>query len=261
MQTEPQLQRIMDIIRRLRAPDGCPWDRVQTNADLAGYLIEEAYEVIDAIDAGSPDALREELGDLLFHILFLACIAEEEGKFNMADVMAEIAEKMTRRHPHVFGETAVSSVQDVRDNWEEIKKGEYRRKGESPGVLDRIPRSLPALMKAQEMGRKAARVGFDWNRTEDVIIKVEEEIAELRQAVKEDRPEGIREEIGDILFTIVNLCRFTGVDAEGALQSTNRKFAARFAYVEEKLGENGRTASGASMEEMDRLWEESKKRP
>jgi tetrapyrrole methylase family protein / MazG family protein len=259
MQAEHQLQRIIGIIKRLRAPDGCPWDRVQTNSDIAKYLLEEAHEVIDAIHAGSPDALREELGDLLFHILFLACMAEEERKFSVADVMAEIAEKMTRRHPHVFGKMAVSNVREVKDNWEEIKKAEYRKKGIEPGLLDGIPRSLPALMKAQVMGKKAARIGFDWAKTEDVILKVEEEWSELNSALKLSDKDYIREEIGDMLFSIVNLCRFTGVDAEDALQSTNRKFAKRFAYIEKKLQEQGSNTVEATLEEMDKLWDESKK--
>ncbi len=258
MQTESQLQRIIDIVRRLRAPDGCPWDRVQTNHDIAKYLLEEAHEVIDAIHSGSPDAMREELGDLLFHILFLACIAEEERKFSISDVMAEIIEKMTRRHPHVFGQISVSNVQEVKDNWEEIKKGEYRKKGIEPGLLDGIPRSMPALMKAQEMGRKAARTGFDWDRTEGVILKVEEEWAELKSALNTGNKDHIKEETGDMLFSIVNLCRFTGIDAEDALQSANRKFKKRFAYIEKKLKERGSSTAKASLDEMDKLWDESK---
>ena len=245
---------------KLRGPDGCPWDRSRTKAEIGRYLIGEAYEVIDAIEAGSRDSLQEELGDLLFHILFLARMAEEDGTFDITDVINTITEKMVHRHPHVFGSATVRNVRDVKDNWDEIKKQEYRRKGITPGLLDRIPRSLPALMKAKEMTAKASQVGFDWERTEDVLSKVEEELAELKTAIKEGRKDHIKEETGDLLFSIVNLSRFTGVDAEESLQATTGKFARRFAYIEEMLLGQGKTPASATLEEMDRLWDESKGR-
>jgi MazG family protein len=251
--------KLLELVVRLRGPDGCPWDRSQTKTEIGRYLIEEAYEVIDAIKDGSVDGLREELGDLLFHILFLACMSEENGDFNISDVMQMVTVKMIRRHPHVFGDACAHNVRDVKDNWEEIKKEEYRHKGLSPGLLDRIPRSLPSLMKAREMTAKAAKVGFDWEKTEDVLLKVQEELAELIIAIREGRKEYIQEETGDLLLSIVNLSRFTGIDAEEALQDAAKKFAERFAYIEEKLLRQGKTPASSTLEEMDQLWDESKR--
>ena len=251
--------KLLDLVVRLRGPDGCPWDRSQTEMDIGRYLIEEAYEVIDAIKDGSGDALREELGDLLFHILFLACISEEHGDFDISSVMHMITEKMIRRHPHVFGSTTVRNAHDVKDNWEDIKKEEYRHKGLSPGLLDRIPRSLPSLMKAQEMTAKVAKVGFDWKKTEDVLLKVQEELAELMIAIREGKKEYVKEETGDLLLSIANLSRFTGVDAEEALQDATKKFAERFAYIEKRLLMQGKTPASSTLEEMDQLWEECKR--
>jgi len=251
--------KLRDLVARLRSPDGCPWDRSRTKAEIGRYLIEEAYEVIDAIETGSAEELREELGDLFFHILFLACISEENGEFDISGVMQMITEKMIRRHPHVFGDVTVHNVGEVKNNWEDIKKEEYRSKGVSPGILDRIPRSLPSLIKAREMTAKAAKVGFDWQRTEDVLVKVDEELAELKTAIREGEEDHIKEETGDLLLSVVNLGRFTGIDAEEALQATTKKFAERFAYIEEELRRQGKTPATATLEEMDRLWNESKR--
>jgi len=258
LQVLKNLHALLEIIRTLRSPAGCLWDRKQTRADLAKYLMDETCEVIDAIDSGSVSALKEELGDLLFQILFLAVMAEEQGEFTLSDVMAAIGEKMIRRHPHVFGDRAVRDVAEVKVNWQAIKR-DIEMKHVSGGILDGIPRSLPALIRAQKMTEAAATVGFDWDRTDAVMLKVEEELRELRAALQEGRPQQIREELGDLLFTLVNLCRFVKVSADEALRQANRKFEERFACMEQKLAAAGKTPEQASLAEMDELWDECKK--
>ncbi|PKN60419.1 MAG: nucleoside triphosphate pyrophosphohydrolase, partial [Deltaproteobacteria bacterium HGW-Deltaproteobacteria-11] len=250
---------LLEIIRTLRSPAGCPWDRQQTRADMAKYLLDEACETVDAIDSGSVPALKEELGDLLFQILFLTVMAEEKGEFTLSDVMAAIGEKMIRRHPHVFGDCAVRDAAEVKANWQAIKR-DIEMKHTSGGVLDGIPRSLPALIRAQKMTEAAATVGFDWDRTDAVMLKVEEELRELRAALQEGRPQKIQEEFGDLLFTLVNLSRFLQVNADEALRQANRKFAERFACMEQKLAAAGKTPEQASFAEMDALWDECKKK-
>jgi tetrapyrrole methylase family protein/MazG family protein len=257
LQVQKNLHALLEIIRTLRSPAGCLWDRQQTRADLAKYLMDETCEVIDAIESGSVSALKEELGDLLFSILFLSVMAEEQGEFTLSDVMAAIGEKMIRRHPHVFGDRMVRDVADIKANWQAIKRG-IEMKGASGGILDGIPRSLPALLKAQEMTEAAATVGFDWDRTDAVMLKVEEELRELRAALQGGQPQKIREELGDLLFTLVNLCRFVKVNADEALRQANRKFAERFACVEHSLKAAGKTPEQATLAEMDALWEECK---
>jgi tetrapyrrole methylase family protein/MazG family protein len=257
LQVQKNLHALLEIIRTLRSPAGCLWDRQQTRADLAKYLMDETCEVIDAIESGSVSALKEELGDLLFSILFLSVMAEEQGEFTLSDVMAAIGEKMIRRHPHVFGDRMVRDVADIKANWQAIKRG-IEMKGASGGILDGIPRSLPALLKAQKMTEAAATVGFDWDRTDAVMLKVEEELRELRAAVQGGQPQKIREELGDLLFTLVNLCRFVKVNADEALRQANRKFAERFACVEHSLKAAGKTPEQATRAEMDALWEECK---
>lgn len=247
------LRKLCELIHRLRAPDGCPWDRAQEKTDLGRYLLNEAYEVVDAITAPSPMQLKEELGDLLFQILFLAILAEEAGEFTLEEVLEGVAEKMIRRHPHVFGDLAVSGVEEVRKHWERLKKEEGKP------LLAQIPRALPALMRAQEITRRAARVGFDWTDLGDVLHKVEEEWEELLQAIGEADEERCREELGDVLFACVNLARFLDVEAEEALHDTSQRFITRFSYIEDKLKERGRTVNDASLEEMDALWEEAKR--
>lgn len=248
------LERIDEIIDRLRAPDGCLWDRQQTKGDVGRYLLEEAYEVIDAIEGEKSEALCEELGDVLFQILFLSKIAEEEGEFDISDVIDRISEKMIRRHPHVFGDTSVKSVDEIRSNWEEIKihdEGKSDRKG---SLAYKIPRSLPSLARAKKITEGASKVGFDWENKEGVLEKIEEELEELRDALGKDGEPPIKEEIGDLLFSIVNLCRFTDVDPEEALRSSIAKFIKRFAFIEKSLKDEGKTPEEASLEEMDRLW-------
>ncbi|MBW2636905.1 MAG: nucleoside triphosphate pyrophosphohydrolase [Deltaproteobacteria bacterium] len=253
-------ERIAEIIDRLRAPDGCLWDRQQKKGDVGRYLLEEAYEVIDAIEGGKSEALCEELGDVLFQILFLASISEEAGEFDISAVIDRISEKMIRRHPHVFGDTTVESVDEIKSNWEEIKiqgEGKTDRKG---SLTYKIPRSLPSLTRAKKITEGASKVGFDWENKEGVLGKIEEELEELKSALGKDGESSIKEEIGDLLFSIVNLCRFTDVEPEEALRSSIAKFINRFAFIEKNLKDEGKTPEEASLEEMDRLWDIAKSR-
>jgi tetrapyrrole methylase family protein/MazG family protein len=255
---ETSLTRLLDIIEKLRSPDGCLWDRKQKKEDIVKYLLEETYELVDAIDAGSPQDLKEEMGDVLFQILFLARIAEEAGEFTISDVMEYVAEKMIRRHPHVFGNITVKNIEEIKTNWEDIKKHSENRHTDSSGFFDRIPRSLPSLTRAQKVTEKASRVGFDWDRAEDVLVKIEEELHEFKSALNFNDTHSIREEIGDLLFSLVNLCRFVNVNAEEALSASLAKFIERFSYIEKKLVEQGKSLSDASLNEMDVLWNEAK---
>ncbi len=256
---EEKFRELLDLVEKLRSPDGCPWDRAQMKGDIGLYLMEEAYEVLDALEGSSPENLQEELGDLLFQILFLARMAEEAGEFNIADILGGISAKMIRRHPHVFGDATVEGVEEVRTNWERIKT-EVEHKGDkgSP-ICDGIPRSLSTLARAQRITARAAEAGFDWPDTAGVLDKVEEELAEFRAALEMKNPERMRDEAGDLLFTLVNLCRFAKVDAETALRSSLRKFIDRFSHIERELAARGKSPQGASLAEMDRIWEEAKK--
>jgi tetrapyrrole methylase family protein/MazG family protein len=254
-----KFRELLAIIARLRGPDGCPWDRTQKKADIGRYLIEEAYEVLETLEGSSPENVREELGDLLFQILFLARMAEEAGEFNIADVLKEISAKMIRRHPHVFGDATVASVEEVRTNWERIK-AEVEHKGQKKSPLcDGIPRALSTLARAQRITARAAEAGFDWPDAAGVLNKVEEELAEFRAALKTKNPERMKDEAGDLLFTLVNLCRFARVDAEAALRASLRKFTDRFSHIERELAAQGKTPEDSSLAEMDRIWEEAKK--
>jgi tetrapyrrole methylase family protein/MazG family protein len=255
---EEHFRELLDLVARLRSPRGCPWDRSQKSKDLGRYLIEEAYEVLEALDGDSPDELREELGDLLFQILFLARIAEEEGKFDIKAVIDGISEKMTRRHPHVFGSTTVDNIENVRSNWEQIKK-EVEHKGEGdPRICEGIPRSLTTLARTQRITARASAVGFDLEDTVAVLKKVEEELAEFRAALETENSHAMKEEAGDLLFALVNLCRFAGADAEAALRASLGKFTKRFAQIEQTLAERGKTPSESTLAEMDGLWDEIK---
>ncbi len=253
----PEFSRLVDIMARLRAPGGCPWDLAQSRQDLKPYLVEETYEVLDAIDQGDPAMLREELGDLLLQVVFHAQIAEEEGAFAVEDVCRGINEKLIRRHPHVFGEVKADTPGQVLQNWEAIKKGE---KGEDASVLAGVPKVLPALLKAYRLQQKAARVGFDWEERQQVEAKVREEWAELNEAVAEGEKEHIREEMGDFLFALVNLSRFLDMDPEDALQFANAKFMRRFKGIENEARTRGRDLHGMSLQEMDELWDLMKQR-
>jgi tetrapyrrole methylase family protein / MazG family protein len=258
---EERFRELLDLIARLRSADGCPWDRSRTQADMAGYLIEEAYEVLEAIDGGTPSALMEELGDLFFQILFIARMAEEAGEFDIAAVLGAITEKMIRRHPHVFGDTRAVNVAAVRANWEQIKKEQEHKGADKPSLYDGIPRSFSTLAKVQRITARASEVGFDWHDTGEVLNKVDEELSEFRYALGQDDRKAMGEEAGDLLFTLVNLCRFAGVDAEAALRISLGKFTRRFAYIERGLAAEGKTPADSTPAEMDRLWNEAKKEP
>lgn len=258
--SQRQLQELIALIKKLRAPDGCPWDQKQTKQDIGRYLLDESYEVLDALADNNPRHIQEELGDLLFQILFIAEIASESGEFSLAEVMDAIKEKMIRRHPHVFGDVRVTSVQDVKDNWQEIKKQERGGKVSENSLFDNIPRSLPALKRAQKITAVAARYGFDWPETDDVLNKLQEELDELSDARKKGDAGKVKEEMGDIFFTLVNLSRFLSVDAEMATTGAIEKFLRRFAYVTEQLATRGQALNDATQGEMDSLWNDAKEK-
>jgi tetrapyrrole methylase family protein/MazG family protein len=254
-----QFSYLKEVVAILRSPEGCPWDREQTHQSIRENLIEEAYEVLETIDDDDPDAMCEELGDLLLQIMLHSQMAAEDGYFTVDDVVAALNEKLIRRHPHVFGEKAASDADEALANWEEIKAQEKAAKGEDKSVrsvLAGIPRELPALMYAFKLQKKAATAGFDWDDVADVYRKVEEEYQEFRQASDAKRAG----ELGDLLFAVVNLARFYKIDPEEALRMTNRKFTQRFAYIEQKLREANRTFEETDLAEMDRWWEEAKQR-
>ena len=251
-----RFERLMEIMRRLRGPGGCPWDAEQSHESLKRYLLEEAYEVIEAIDAGEPAHLKEELGDLLLQPVFHAAIAEERGDFTMDEVLDAINEKLIRRHPHVFGEEVIETSQAQVENWEKIKKQEQGVLRKS--ALSGIPPQLPALMKAQKITEKAARVGFDWEHTDQVFAKVMEELHEFEEAMLSGDQKEMESELGDLLFAIVNLGRFLAIDPEEALSKTIRRFTTRFSHVEDTLHARGQAMQSATLAEMDVLWEEAK---
>jgi tetrapyrrole methylase family protein/MazG family protein len=251
---------LRSLCARLRAPEGCPWDRAQSLESLKAYIIEEAYEVVDGIAGGDPARLCSELGDLLFQIVFVARIAEEQRWFDMLDVCRSIHAKMVRRHPHVFGETAVSSPAEVVRNWERIK----RHEGGEGGALAGVPRHLPALLKALRITEKAAALGFDWERVSDVTAKLEEEVGELAEHLERPRSEreeqDVREELGDVLFVMANLARQLGLDPEAALQGANDKFVRRFTAMEALARQRGLELAALSTDELNELWDGVKAR-
>jgi nucleoside triphosphate diphosphatase len=250
---------LIDIMARLRA--GCPWDREQTHRTLAPYLIEETYEVVEAIEGDDPEALRDELGDLLLQVVFHAQVAGETGQFTIADVIDGIAEKMVRRHPHVFSDAVIEDVDAQWRNWEHLKAAEQTgRKRKSR--LDGIPQQLGGLQRGQRMQEKAARVGFDWPGVDDILDKLSEELGELAHArrLKQDDP-AVREELGDVLFTIVNLSRALGIDAEAAMRQANEKFHRRFAFMEERATADGKAMTDMTLDELEDLWQLAKTQP
>lgn len=248
-------ERFQEIIAHLRAPEGCPWDRKQTHASLRPYLLEETYEVLDALDSGDAVALREELGDLLLQIVLHAQIAVEAGEFTMADVIAAIHEKIVRRHPHVWGDVDVNSAQEVVVNWDRLKQAEKTENGAPASRLDGVSRALPALSQAFSYQDRAARVRFDWDTIDPVIAKVFEEIAELQAA---QTPAEREAEVGDLLFAVVNWARWLGVEPESALRATNARFYRRFRYIEQQAAAQNRPLEELSLAEMDALWEAAK---
>jgi len=254
-----EMDRLKQIMDRLRGTDGCPWDREQTYETLATFLLEETYEVLDAMRLGAPGAHREELGDLLFQIVFQCRIAKERGDFDIEDVMREIGDKIVRRHPHVFGEGRLKTADQVLAQWEQIKVEERRGKRDG-SMFAGVPPALPALLKALRISSKAARVGFDWPDLKALLEKLEEESEELRGALRARKRAAIQEELGDLLFTIANVARRAGIDPEIALQGANRKFVDRFRYIEERLGREGLTMAPENRERMETLWQESKRK-
>lgn len=250
-------EELVTIVARLRGENGCPWDREQTRESLKPLMLEELYEAFEAIDRKDEEALREELGDMLLHIVFHAQIGKEKGTFTIADVLTHIIAKMRKRHPHVFGEEAVRGVDEVLLNWEKIKEKE-RKKG---GMLASLPKGLPALLRAFSMQARVARVGFDWKNPEAVEEKVAEEWQEFKEAWKANDTQRLEEEWGDLIFALVNLARHLGIQPEDALQRTCDRFAERFSFIEESLKASGKTVAEASLEEMDALWEKAKREP
>ena len=256
-QTADSFIELLEVLRRLRAPEGCPWDREQTAESLIPYLLEETYEIIEAIEAGDSETLKEELGDLTLHILFQAELARNAGKFEIGDSLKHISEKLIRRHPHVFDKQNDNQGSDLNMSWEKAKQKEKNRKN----LLDGVPKKLPALTRARRIQEKAANVGFDWKEIQPVWGKVEEELEELKEVVAEKDPEKIKDEMGDVLFSLVNLARFLEISPEDALRMTISKFENRFAKVEKELKRRGKDFSDSSLEEMDSIWNSVKKKP
>jgi tetrapyrrole methylase family protein / MazG family protein len=257
---------LVAIMARLRAPGGCPWDSEQTYSSLSQYLLEEAYETFDAIQeaesTGDVSNLKEELGDLLLQVVFHSTIGAERGEFTIDDVAEGVTQKLILRHPHVFGDAKLEKASDVLDNWDTLKANERKASGKveknGGSILDDVPIHFPGLLEALKLAKKAAKVGFDWTDTQQILDKADEEIAELRTALDNQDPRNIEEEIGDLLFVIVNLARRLDVEPETALKRTNRKFRERFRYIEDRLNERELTLAETSLDQMDALWNESK---
>jgi XTP/dITP diphosphohydrolase len=249
---ESKFKELYDIVKTLRVK--CPWDKEQTNDSIKANTLEEAYEVVDAIDNNDYEELKKELGDLALHVVFHSIIAEEKNEFTLDDVFDSINEKLIRRHPHVFGDVKADNAEEVKKNWEAIKLTEGRK-----SVLDGIPENFPSLLKAYRLQEKASKVGFDWKKKEDVWEKVVEEIHEMQNSEKSETLDELETEIGDVFFALINYARFVGVNPENALRRTNNKFIKRFQYIEEKINESGRQINESNLEEMDKYWEESKK--
>jgi tetrapyrrole methylase family protein/MazG family protein len=248
-------EKLIEIMAALRSEDGCPWDREQTRESLKPFLVEETYEVIEAIDEGEPGKIREELGDLLFQIIFHAQVSKEKGDFDIHDVIEGIAIKMINRHPHVFGDEKQKSPSEVLKRWEEIKRQEGKQRD---SILEGVPKNLPSLLRAHRLQDRASRVGFDWSRIDDVIEKLDEEVEEFKKAIQRNSISEIEDELGDIFFALVNISRFVGVNPEDALRKTISKFIKRFRHIEIAAAEAGRSLSDMTLEEMDLLWRDAK---
>lgn len=271
MKPSRNIDRLLEIMAALRNPDtGCPWDVEQDFRSIAPYTLEEAYEVLDAIDRDDMDDLKEELGDLLLQVVFHARMAEENGDFDFGDVVQTVTDKMIRRHPHVFGDAEQRKAGMAKDSWSRIKAEEKAQRArrrdqnglaadEKDGYLDDIPHAFPALLRALKLQQKAAKVGFDWAEAAPIIDKIEEEIAELKSEISDGKHSSIQEEYGDLLFAVVNLGRHLDIDAETALMATNAKFTRRFHFIEKSLKQASRSLEDASLEEMEAIWQESKK--
>jgi tetrapyrrole methylase family protein/MazG family protein len=259
MENKRNLEELTALVTRLRGPEGCPWDREQSEAEIKSYLVGEVYEVLEAIDLNNPSKVEEEAGDLLFLIIFLVDIFREKGAFDIYQVMDKVIRKMIRRHPHVFGNTKADNPEEVKVNWRKIKEEEEGKPVTGESILDGVHAFLPALFQAQLLTQKASRVGFDWETPRQVINKVEEELEELKASVDEGEKKSIENELGDLLFSLVNLGRFLEIDAEQAMRKTNKKFTNRFHFIEKSLRDAGQKVKEASLKEMDKLWELAKK--
>jgi MazG family protein len=258
--TGEKFQQLVGLMARLRGVNGCPWDREQTFDTIKPYTLEETYEVLDAIDRREWNEVAEELGDLLLQVVFYAQMAEEQKLFAIGDSLDAINQKLIRRHPHVFGDESAESAGDVKRIWGEIKAAEKKEKGqEKTSILASVPRAMPALVEAQQIASRAAGVGFDWENPEQVVDKLHEELAELDEARRRASQTGLEDEIGDLLFVLVNLARFVKVDPEQALRRTNAKFRERFGYIERKLAERGKKLEDSNIAEMEELWQEAKR--
>ena len=245
---------LVNIVEKLRSPEGCPWDKEQTHESLLPYFLEEAYEVIESVELKEWETLKEELGDVLLHILLQAKIADETNKFNISDSLEGINNKLVNRHPHVFGDDNIDASVEAKQNWEDIKHVEKKRKSR----LDGVPNKLPALVRAQRLQEKASYAGFDHDNIEDAWEKLNEELNELKSAQEKRDIENIKEEIGDVLFSVVNLSRFFDIPAEDMLRKTNRKFITRFQTIERELKKKGKKLEDSTLEEMEKIWEKSK---
>ena len=250
-------QQLLNIMEKLRGDGGCPWDKEQTRESLKPFILEEAYELIEAIESGDPEKMKEELGDLLFQIVFQCQVAKERKEFEISDVIEKITKKMITRHPHVFGEAEYRTSAEVIVQWEEQKKLEGKRR---ESILEGVPEALPSLLRAHRLQNRAASVGFDWNKVGDALKKLDEELKEFKKALETKEKNEIGEELGDILFMLVNVSRFIGVNPEDALRKTIAKFISRFRYIEMKAADNGRKLSDMTLGEMDKLWEEAKEK-
>jgi len=253
-----KFSRLVQIISRLRQPDGCPWDRKQTVDSFRPYLIEELHELLEAIDLDDRQMIKEEMGDLFFQIIFLTILYEEQHSFTLPEVLECIADKMIGRHPHVFGDTVINSEKELRSNWNRIKKSEKIEKGQQPGSIFSFPRSLPALMRAQRVSARAVSSGFEWPDLEAVLEKLEEEIAELREALNQQDQDGIEEEIGDLMFTLVNVARKAGLDSEITLQKATDKFTGRFTRMAELATMTGDSLENLDITALQLLWDRAK---
>ena len=260
-QAGEKFQRLVEIMARLRAPGGCPWDREQTFDTIKSFLLEETYEVLESVDNRDWRALREELGDLMLQAVFFADMAREQGTFRIEDSLDAINEKLVRRHPHVFADGTAKTPDEVKRRWDQIKAGEKAERDDGPkDLLSSVPRSMPALVEAAQIASRAAGVGFDWENVEQVIDKLHEELRELHEARSAPAREEVEGEIGDLLFVLVNMARFLKVDPEQALRRTNAKFRKRFGYLERRLAERGKSLHESSVQEMEALWQEAKSR-
>jgi tetrapyrrole methylase family protein/MazG family protein len=250
-------QKLLNIMEKLRGDKGCPWDKEQTRESLKPFILEEAYELIEAIESGDPEKMKEELGDLLFQIIFQCQVAKERKEFEISDVIEKITKKMITRHPHVFGEAEYRTSAEVIVQWEEQKKLEGKTR---ESILEGVPEALPSLLRAHRLQNRAASVGFDWDKVDDALKKLDEEVKEFKKALETKEKNEIGEELGDILFMLVNVSRFIGVNPEDALRKTIAKFISRFRYIEMKAADNGRKVSDMTLSEMDKLWEEAKEK-